>query len=571
MSIFFNGRLITTPAVSSRIDDSAMFNVNPAVGNVLAVLGRSDAGEPKTALRFGSPSEAAAELRGGELLDAVSRAFGGMVETSGPSEVIAVRVQPATGSTLALKDVADVTVINLASSVYGTLANRVQIAIGNASTRGKKITTKLDGQTYEADNVGRQVANVRYSGAAASASVTVTATTVTLAAPTGTVVATLDLGTFATIADLVDRISLVTGWTATVTDGSGEQPTAGALDFVVDVDAKAADLPLYADLQAVVDWINGTAEPLLTATKAAGAGRVPANITSTFLSGGSNGNTQVSDWADALTMLQSEDVQWVVPASGDAAVHALVSAHVKFMSDVMAKERRAIVGTALSTSDAAAIAAAKAINSDRVGLTHLGIYDYNTAGKLTLYPPYIAAAMLGGGFAGVNPGTALTGKALSVRGLERKLRNPTDTDVLLRGGVIPLEDRPAGYFVVQSISTWLTNSNYNRRELSTGAALDYAARALREAMQPIIGKNGNAARLAEAKARATTVLNELAHAEPQGLGVLAGDADNPAWKGLKISINGDVLRLEVQASPVIPINYIPIVIFAQPYSGSVAA
>jgi len=571
MSIFFNGRQITTPAVASRVDDSAMFNVNPAVGNVLAILGRSDAGEPKKALRFGSPSEAAAELRGGELLDAVSRAFGSMVETPGPSEVIAVRVQPATGSTLALKDSADVTVINLASSVYGTLANRVQIAIGTATTRGKKITTKLDGQTYEADNVGRQVASVRYSGAAASASLSINASTMTLAAPTGTTVATLDLATFATVADLVDRISLVAGWTATVTDGSGEQPTAGALDFLVDADAKTDDLPVYADLQAVVDWINGNAEPLLTATKAAGAGRVPANITSTFLSGGTNGNTQVSDWADALTMLQSEDVQWVVPASGDAAVHALVSAHVKFMSEIMSKERRAIVGTALSTSDAAANAAAKAINSDRVGLVHLGVYDYNTAGRLTLYPPYIAAAMLGGGFAGVNPGTALTNKALNVRGLERKLRNPTDTDVLLRGGVIPLEDRPTGYFVVQSISTWLTNTNYNRRELSTGTAADYTARAVREAVQPIIGKNGNAARLAEARARTTTVLNELSRPEPQGIGVLAGDDNNPAWKNLKITITGDVMRIEFQASPVIPINYITIVIFAQPYSGSVAA
>ncbi|RVT91417.1 hypothetical protein EOD42_22440 [Rhodovarius crocodyli] len=571
MPIFFNGRLITTPTVASRVDDSAMFNANPAVGNVLTILGRADAGEPKKALRFGSASEAAAVLRGGELLDAVSRAFGGMTETPGPSEIIAVRVQPATGSTLALKDSGDATVINLASSVYGTLANRLQIAIAAATTRGKKITTKLDSETYEADNVGRQVANIRYSGNAASATVTINSTTLTLSAPTGTTVATLDLATFATVADLVDRISLVSGWTASVADGSGEHPTAGALDFLTGVDAKTADLPLYADLQAVVDWINGTAEPLMTATKVAGAGNVPTNITSSFLAGGSNGNTQVSDWAEALTMLQSEDTQWVVPVSGDAAVHALVAAHVKFMSDVMAKERRAIVGTALSTTDAAAIAAAKAINSDRVGLVHLGVYDYNTAGKLTLFSPYIAAAILGGGFAGVNPGTALTNKALSVRGLERKLRNPTDTDVLLRGGVIPLEDRPTGYFVVQSISTWLTNTNYNRRELSTGAALDYAARALREAMQPIIGKNGNAARLAEAKARATTVLNELARAEPQGLGVLAGDADNPAWKGLKISISGDVLRLEVQASPVIPINYIPIVIFAQPYSGSVAA
>jgi hypothetical protein len=48
----------------------------------------------------------------------------------------------------------------------------------------------------------------------------------------------------------------------------------------------------------------------------------------------------------------------------------------------------------------AAIAAAKAINSDRTAYVHLGFYDYDANGALTLYPPYIAAAMVAGAFAG---------------------------------------------------------------------------------------------------------------------------------------------------------------------------
>lgn len=566
MAIFFNGRLITSPAVASRVDDSAMFNKNPGIGNVLAILGNSDGGQPKVPLAFGTASEAAAVLRGGELLDAVQRAFAGTVETPGPSSVIAMRVQPALPSALALLNSSAAAVINLASSVYGSLANRVQIAIASGTTRGKKITTKLDSAIYEADDIGRIVANVRYSGAAASATVTVNATSVVLSAPSGSPVATLDLATFQTVADLADRISLVSGWTATVLNGSGEQPTAAALDFLVAVDAKTADLPITADLQAIVDWINGVAEPLLTATKVGGAGTVPANIISTFLTGGANGTTTVQEWADTLTALQLVDAQWVVPISSDSAVHALVAAHAKFMSDVMSLERRVIVGAALGTTDSAAITAARNLNSDRVSLVHLGVYDYDPAGKLKLFAPYIGAAMIAGGFAGVTPGTAMTNKALAVRGLERKLRNPTDTDALLKGGVMPLEERRTGFFVTQSVTTWLTNTNYNRREMSVGAAVDYTARAVREAVQPCIGKNGGPAILAEALVRVRTCLTELL-----GIGVLAGDANSPAFKNIRIQIDGDVMRIEFQASPVIPINYIPITIFAVPYSGSVSA
>lgn len=76
-------------------------------------------------------------------------------------------------------------------------------------------------------------------------------------------------------------------------------------------------------------------------------------------------------------------------------------------------------------------------------------------------------------------------------------------------------------------------------------------------------------------ARALTIvestLRQLAMSEPQGPGVLAGDAENPAYKNITVSIEGDVLRVEFQCSPVIPVNYIPVTIFAVPFSGSATA
>ena len=67
---------------------------------------------------------------------------------------------------------------------------------------------------------------------------------------------------------------------------------------------------------------------------------------------------------------------------------------------------------------------ARNLNSSRTSLVHIGHYNYDTSGNMTLYPAYITAAMISGAFSGVNPGTPLTNKALKVRGLERELRNP---------------------------------------------------------------------------------------------------------------------------------------------------
>lgn len=571
MPLFFNGRLYTSPAVMTRVDDTAMFNANPAVGNILAVVGPADAGAPKTPLRFGSPNEAAAVLRGGALLDAVVRAFGGTVETPAPSTVVAIRTQPATQSTLALLDASSTPVITLKSQDYGLIANRVNVAISAGTARGKRIRTRLDRLEIDADDIGRDVLEVQYTGVAASATVTVTGTGVTLAAPSGSALPEILFADAPTVADLAQRISMVPDWSATVRENSDDHPTAAALDFVAAADAKTAPLTLTANLTAIVDWFNSAAEPLVTATKAAGAGTVPANIAGAYLTGAVAGSTTNQDWSDAFLALQQEDVQWVVPASGDPAIHAMTAAHIEFCSDILGRERRSICGTVAGTTDDQAISAARAINSDRVSLVHLGVYDYDTAGKLILYPPFISAAIIGGGFAGVNPGTAMTNKALAVRGLERRLRNPTDTDRLIKGGVIPLEETPTGYKVVQSVTTWLVNNNYNKREMSVGAAVDYVARSMREALAPVIGKKNGPAAIVEARTRAEATLRELARPEPAGIGVIVGDANRPAWRNLDIVAEGDVLRVEFECMPVIPVNYIPITIRAVPYTSAAAA
>lgn len=571
---FFNGQVYITPAVVSHVDDSAMLDQGLSVGNNLALLGASSGGAPNTLLVFGSPSDARKTLVSGELLDAVIRAFNPSSEVGGPNSVTAIRVNPAVQSTLQLRDGSSAVVITLTSQDYGLNQNQVKVKVEAATGgRGAKLTTSLGATLYTQDNVFRNAFDVHYTGGQASAVMTVNGTTLVLQAPSGTPVATIDLATYPTVQQLVDRINAVTGFTASVDDGNGAALTVQGLDFVTAQDVKTATYTARADLQAAVDWFNGLGDGLVTAVRTADVGTQPAAIPFTYLTGGTDGVITNTQWTNGFTVLQTADVQWVVPISGDPAIHAMADAHDSFMSNVARKERRSIVGSPLATSDTAALGLAKAINSDRTSFMHLGIYDFDVLGNgtLKLFPPYIAAAMVAGAFCGVTPGTPLTGKSLKIAGVERVLRVPTDTDALLTGGVLPLVSTRTGFRVVQSISTWLTDSKFNRVEQSCGVAMDYTVRSVREAVNAVKGTKGTPQALTLALSRAKTALTALSVPEPNGPGVLAGDATNPPFLNLRADLVGDVIEVSFQASPVIPVNYVGVTVFAKPFSGSASA
>lgn len=571
MGVFFNGRLWISPATMSVVDDSGMYNKNLSVGNVLGVIGRSVGGKPNSALRFGSASEARAALIDGDLLRAIEKAFDPSSQTTGPATVVAIRVNPATQAALAIKDGAASTVIDLLSTDYGLYTNQIKVKIESGSVSGKKLTTQVGNNYFSKDNVARNAFSVLYSGAQVTATMSINNTTLTLYAPAATPVATIDLAAYATVQQVVDRINAVADFSAVVIDNNGEKPSLNGLDTITAQSVKTTAYTVTADLQAIVDWFNGTGEGYVTATRSANAGTIPANIAFTYLAGATDGSVTNTEWSNAFTVLQSEDVQWIAPISSSPSIHAMADSHCSFMSNVARMERRAIVGGASGATDAEAIAAAKNLNSDRTSYVHLGFYDYDSTGKLALFEPYILAALLAGMFSGVNPATALTNKSIKVRGLERKLRNPTDTDPLILGGVLCVEDTPTGYKVVKSITTWLNNTNYNRVEVSVGVGYDFVSRNVRNAVDSLRGTKGSPITLGEYVSRVDSTLRALAMPEPMGPGVLVGDKVNPPYKNIVASLEGDVVRVEYQASVGIPTNYIPMVVHAVPYSGSAKA
>lgn len=572
MSYFFDGRLHVTPATMSKVDDSAMLSANLGVGNYAAFVGTCTGGQPNTELAFGSPSEARAVLRSGPLLDAVTKAFAPSADTGGPSTVYAIRVNPAVQAALVLLDASSKPAINLVSTDYGLWNNQIKLKIEAGSVSGLSVTTQYQNDYYTKDNIARDAFTVQYGGGSATATMTISGNSIVLQGPSGTTVATVDLTVYSTYAQVVDFINTVPDFMASLTDSASEDFVAlNGLDYATAVDVKTSAYAVTANLQAVIDYFNSSGEGFITATRAANAGAIPVQMPFAYLSGGSDGVTSTAEWSTGFNTLQAVDAQWICPVSTNPAIWSMADTHAQYMSSAGRMERRCIVGAPAGTTDAAAIAYAKALNSDRTSLVHIGYYDYNAAGKLQLYPASYMAALLTGMFAGVNPGTALSNKTISVSGLERKLRNPTDTDPLINGGVLCIEDTKSGYKVVQSISTWLKDSKFNKVEQSCGWATDFTARTVREALDVLRGEKNNTVALARAFSITDTALRALAVSEPAGPGVLAGDKANPAFRNIRVTANGDVLQVEFECSPVIPINYIPVSISLRIFTGTASA
>ncbi|HHA3594131.1 TPA: hypothetical protein ACODIZ_003658 [Salmonella enterica subsp. enterica serovar Newport] len=604
MSVFFNGQLLITPQTASAVDDSAMLNQNLSVGNVVAFVGKADAGTPQTVLSFGNPNEALKVLKGGELCDAVTSAFAPSAQTGSPQTVLAVRVDKAGQASVALQNASTIT-----PGIWGYVKGKsftssdqqISVKVEPGTLTGQcKITiaggTSTSPWTLIGDDLG-----------GTAITMTNTATDCELALfrdhegiPYGEFRLNItDQGTsnvdytplrfyfanFATLGDMTDYMETIADkngkkfLTVNYTNLADRDLPPQALDIYSVRAATDANTPFVREMttfvHSVQEWFRTVAKDYVVLemndSTSAGWHAGIAPMPATYMQAPLPDPVTMKDWQDALALLEYKDVQWVQVLSGLPAIHAMVKSHVTICTNVLHRERRSVCGTPLDTKDDMAVKYAKDIGSDRVSLVNIGHYAYNAQGKLVLRPAYMTAALVAAGFAGLNPGEPMTNKTINVQGLERDLRNPTDTDILIKGGVMPIENTETGYKVTQSISTWLADSKYNKREQSCGVAVDFTIRNVRNAVDVLRGQKQSPLLLSRAVSLTKGTLSELARPEPQGPGVLVGDENSPAYRNVTATIEGDVLRIQFEASPAIPNNYILVTMYAVPYSGSATA
>ncbi|EIW6162823.1 hypothetical protein MF451_003820 [Salmonella enterica subsp. enterica serovar Saintpaul] len=616
MSVFFNGALLVTPQTASVVNDDAMLNQNLSVGNAVAFVGESDAGEPLKVLTFSTPEQARNTLMGGELCDAVVSAFAPSSQTGGPQTVSAVRVNKATQAKLDLftlpkldaNDGHELDPARLFGTLYGKTWSKADLNVKvkieqGTSAHVSKVTVMGGTGTNAWTLVGEDVDAPRFhiDFLEADCAITFGGDTgkknfITVEVDhshsnsnTAGVYQKYDLSfnDYRTLGDVADFLVTLKNnagnyvFKVNFDDISERKLSSAILDKVAytstGVGANAA--PGIKDIRwtqwAFQQWIDTYLGDALMFVPDADAhlyvGRGLQTHDFKYLT--TTAITPASDveWQAGFDLLTRKDVQWVCPVSENPYHHIIAKNHVTVCSNQLRKERRAIVGMGTKVQMDDAIDHAKELNSGRVSLVTLGHYVYDATGKLVLRPAYMTAALIAGAFAGVNPGTPLTNKSLNIQGIEKDLINPSETDEMLKAGIIPIENTDRGFIITQSISTWLTNSKYNLREQSCGVAVDFAIRNVRQAVDPLRGEKQSPILLSRAISLTKGVLTELARPEPQGPAVLVGDEKSPAWRNVSATIEGDVLRIQFEASPAIPNNYILVTMYAVPYSGSATA
>lgn len=322
-----------------------------------------------------------------------------------------------------------------------------------------------------------------------------------------------------------------------------------------------------ADRAACINAINlgvsGQRGPSAYVSAVAGSDTTaPVNVAFTPLASGVDGSTTSTQWTNALTALQTENVDIIVPVTQDQTIAAQVKAHVELMSGVkMRMERIAFVGSSNNFSTNALYIAdlttnAAALTSSRVVLCAPGIKRPDANGNLKTYGPEFMAACIAGLVAGQQIGESPTYKFVKAVGLDFGF-SYTDLESLLLAGVTPVQFvKDQGFRIAQGITTYQTDANPMYREISVRRVGDYLMKSIRTQLErQFVGGRGDSATI---QAMQNTVVSMLSS--------MIQDRIITAFRNVSISIQSSIARVSFEFSPVEPINYIQITGYAKPGS-----
>ncbi len=217
----------------------------------------------------------------------------------------------------------------------------------------------------------------------------------------------------------------------------------------------------------------------------------------------------VSDYTAALEVLAGwEDISVVICDTGDADVHAALLTHVTECSAAR-KERIAVVGGAASDGTAELLERALALNSERMVLVAPVSTDSD---GMAMETGALAAAAVAGAIADESdPAIPLGGAALSgLSGLSAAYSDDV-LDLLIPGGVTPLESVGGVVSVVRGVTTRTTTSGVadtTWRELTTIRIIDNVIPDMRNSLKAKFVRTKNTAQVRSAIASQVVILLE---------------------------------------------------------------
>lgn len=533
------------PGGYSRID-----SVKGVAGLVSAsngvLMGQCTGGKPATLLQFNNSAEAVNTLKTGPLMEAARLAFNPSDDLV-PQRLFFVRVNTATQSFVNLIDGSANPMVKIESYDYGLHTNQIKVVMAAGTTEGKKVTVdyKTDSEIF--DDVIRN--SIEITHASATVSITNNSSTHEMILSVGPI--NIDLEVYKTIGDLAAYINDQAGYSAVVQAGQDDASSL-ELDGVTTL-SLAGGYTCQSTMQAIIDALNSGSVLVVASDVSAANDRViPENLTTTYLTGGSEGTYSMSEWTAALVMLEAEDVQFMTTPDPAAAVHAPIKTHCEAMSAVTGrKERQFYVGGVWSDTVSTALTNAQTLNSKSGTFAFNGFTQRDVNGDIQNYGASYLACMFVGMKSAAAINAPLTFNKLNVIELEDKLTD-SELEQLIEGGVCAANYSSQGLpHIVRAVTTYqVADLKWNEDSMVT--EMYFVSRDLRSYLENLfVGKAG--------VVLTKGVLRGAVEAKLAGytdLGIFIADEKGIAWWNVIITISGDVVYTDYDAYITAPINFI---------------
>ncbi len=618
MGVYFNGRYYIKPQVATFVDDTALTPVGLVGSNVIGMMGPAKDGVPNQAYLITSLSDATDIFGEGPLVDGIAMAFNG-----GAQYIWATRVGGTyTAATHAFASVpsqakyltTDTPNIpfKLLSKAYGTQANGIITTTYATSTsaRGVSVSVAAQGNTILGEGIFYDTLRIKNNTAATSITFTIASSSLTI---TGGAQPITLIGV-ATTTDLIERIKTEMQNATPAIDPDDfvftilkEVPGVQLDDQVITIAGAGAEDTLRADVKAVFDWFNAGVQPyvyaedsgnIFTTAVAKNLGLFQTALTpgTTFTfsmavatTQGSVGSIDSTSYTGVLAEIYEDlDLDLIVPIVDDYlgvtittsttpdSIFSAVLAHCKDMSTIKAEERIGLVGYQFTDvggttpdGDADTLVTtlkgkAAGFNSPYMVVCAPRFKAFDTKGTLKFFNGTYTAAYIAGLTASFQVGEPITNKDVSgIQALSTYFKTRQILQ-LIDNGVLIVEKVGGGLKVVQGVTSWISDDNYNKKEISVRLATNYIAKNCRENLKTFIGRKNSANMLQIIKGSLIQVLRELENNE-----IIVGTTAYPAYRNLTLTATGDTVYVSFECSPVLPLNYLLIHISATIFKATI--
>ncbi len=367
-----------------------------------------------------------------------------------PAQVLVFNVRQLVQATAVITSTGPVDTIELTSTRYGTLANRISRKVEAATTLGHKVTVKFQGETLaEKDDVALEYLEIQYTGAGTAATMTITAlalTTTVTGGPGGEDFTLTFADDYKTVGDLVNFLNEQDGFTCSLLTRSNAKATT--FDLVTAQDIKTSAYTAVALVEALIQFFNNESGGEIVANLKASADRddVLNDAGFVFFTGGSAGSAPaIGDWTSTLDLMKKFRINHILIADGTPAIHAAVSTHVNEMSSILNKLYRTCSSGAsdIVKTVAERISECKALNDARFeyNFTPIKRPDALDGNVSRTFEPFYGAALWTGIKYGNDVTISATFKSLNILGVGETYTIPEKNSIITGGGtVIGFED-----------------------------------------------------------------------------------------------------------------------------------